>query len=364
VTSQNDTSDTSDSDRDGRLLAGVRDGTWLSGQDFPPLAYAVPGLIPEGLTLEVGPPKAGKSWLTLGLLLAVASGGVALGAIKVGEPRRVLYLALEDGDRRMQDRCRVLLGEPEIPPLFHYLTRIEPGSLLATIEAWMRRHPDTAMITIDTLGRVMPPAFQGESAYQRDYRVGAALKAQADACPGLSVVILHHDRKASADDFVDSVSGTHGLAGAADTIVVLCRARQSAEGSLKVTGRDVPENEYGLQVVGGTTWQLDGADLSAAAAAARTRTDTRAISDLSAQVLAAVRERPDGIYARDLVKRFGKDVYQYLGRLADAGRIDKRARGLYVPVSELSEVSEDQVSGGAVSDSDDAGVRNGEAAGQ
>ena len=108
-----DTSDGSDSDSDGELLAGVRDGAWLTAQDFPPLAYAIAGLIPEGLTLEVGPPKAGKSWLTLGLLLAVASGGVALGAIKAAPPRRVLYLALEDGDRRMQDRCRALLGPAE-----------------------------------------------------------------------------------------------------------------------------------------------------------------------------------------------------------------------------------------------------------
>ena len=137
------------------------------------------------------------------------------------------------------------------------------------------------MIVVDTLGKVMPPALQGESAYQRDYRVGAALKALADAHPGLAVLVLHHDRKANADDFVDSVSGTHGLAGAADTIVVLCRRRQSADGSLKVTGRDVPENEYALKVIEGKAWQLDGADLAAAAAAARKREDARALGDVS-----------------------------------------------------------------------------------
>jgi len=59
------------------------------------------------------------------------------------------------------------------------------------------------------------------------------------------------------------VSGTHGLAGAADTIAVLARKRQSAEGSLKITGRDVPENEYGLTIQDGMAWQLDGADLGA-----------------------------------------------------------------------------------------------------
>lgn len=347
-----DTPDGSDSVAGSDLLAGVRDGGWLSGQNFPPLAYAIDGLIPEGLTLEVGPPKAGKSWLTLGLLLAVASGGVALGSIKASPARRVLYLALEDGDRRMQDRCRALLGEPGIPPLFSYLTRIMPGTVLPTIEAWMHRYPDTAMVVVDTLGKVMPPASQGESAYQRDYRVGSALKAQADARPGLAVMVLHHDRKANAEDFVDSVSGTHGLAGAADTIVVLSRKRQSPEGSLKITGRDVPENEYALKVIEGKAWQLDGADLAAAAATARTREDARAISDVSAQVLDAIRQHPEGIRAGDLTGRFGRDVYQYLKRLTDAGRIDKVTRGLYVPigVSEPSEPSGGQVKGGSGSD--------------
>lgn len=340
-----DASDTSDGDAE--LIAGARDGGWLSQQDFPPLAYAVSGLIPEGLTLEVGPPKAGKSWLTLGLLLAVASGGVALGAIKASPPRRVLYLALEDGDRRMQDRCRALLGVPEIPGLFSYQTRIMPGKVLATIAAWMRRYPDTGMVVVDTLGKVMPPALMGESAYQRDYRVGAALKAQADAHPGLAVVVLHHDRKANAEDFVDSVSGTHGLAGAADTIIVLCRRRQSPEGSLKVTGRDVPENEYALKVIDGKAWQLDGGDLADAAAVARQREDNRALGDVSAQVLDAIRQHPGGLRAADLTPRFGKDVYQYLKRLTDAGRIDKLERGLYIPMrlSEVSEASDSQVSG-------------------
>lgn len=349
-----DTSDGYDSstgEDDARLLAGVRDGAWLSTQDFPPLAYAVNGLIPEGFTVEVGPPKAGKSWLTLALLLAVASGGIALGVIKAAPARRVLYLALEDGDRRMQDRCRALLEPGEaIPALFCYQTRILPGTVLQTIGAWMRRHPDTAMVVVDTLGKVMPPALQGESAYQRDYRVGSALKKIADDHPGLAVMVLHHDRKAAAEDFVDSVSGTHGLAGAADTVMVLCRKRQSTEGALKVTGRDVPEAEYALTIADGKTWQLDGTSLHAAAARAREREDTQDLADKTLRVLAAVRKHPEGIRAGELVPQFGKDVYQYLGRLAKDGRIAKGARGIYIPVSEPSEPSEQQDDADAESD--------------
>ena len=80
-------------DTPGTLLDGMRNGTWLDAQTFPPLQWAVPGLIAEGMGLLVGPPKLGKSWFALGVGLAVAQGGYALGKIRV-EQRPVLYAAL------------------------------------------------------------------------------------------------------------------------------------------------------------------------------------------------------------------------------------------------------------------------------
>ncbi len=61
--------------RDKELLAGVRTGEWLDQQVFPPLTYAIPGVIPKGFTVLAGAPKVGKSWFILSLCLAVASGG-------------------------------------------------------------------------------------------------------------------------------------------------------------------------------------------------------------------------------------------------------------------------------------------------
>jgi AAA domain len=214
-----------------RLLATLRTGAWLDAQVFPPLAYAVPGLIPEGSVLLVGPPKIGKSWLVLTVALAAAAGGNAL---SITIPKRpVLYLALEDGDRRLQDRCRKLLRGEAIPREFQYLLRPEQGRVIETITAWLdREHDIPPLVILDTLGRVMPPALPGETSYQRDYRIGTTLKRIADDHAGMCLLTNHHDRKAAADDWVDSVSGTHGLAGAADTIIVVTRARQRpADGS-------------------------------------------------------------------------------------------------------------------------------------
>jgi hypothetical protein len=99
---------------------------------------------------------------------------------------------------------------------------------------------------------------QGETTYQRDYRVGTGLKRIVDTYPGATLLINHHQRKAGAEDFVDAGSGTAGLAGAADTVIVLSRDRQEAAGLLKVTGRDVAEGEYAVTFKDGAVWELEG----------------------------------------------------------------------------------------------------------
>ena len=114
------------------------------------------------------------------------------------------------------------------------------------------RHPDTRLIVLDTLGRIMPLPLQGETTYQRDYRVAVALKRIADERPGLTIIVIHHSRKASADDFIDSVSGTHGLGrGGGHDHHSWSERRGKEEGILRVTGRDVIEADYAVKFRGG-----------------------------------------------------------------------------------------------------------------
>lgn len=316
-------------DPDG-LLAGLRSGWELEGLELPALRFAVPGLVPaEGLTLLVGAPKRGKSWLILDVALAVAAGGKALGAVNV-EPATTLYLALEDSDRRMKARARHLLGPGQpIPADFHYLTRMaHPARLLDTLRAFVVAHPDTALIIIDTLARVRPRTPAGMSMYDHDYLVASALKDLADT-HGVALVVVHHDRKAKSEDYVDDASGSHGLTGAADTIIVLDRPRGDADGVLKVTGRDVEEREYAMRMVGGAWQMLDGPppDLS--------------LGERSARVLAHVNAHQDGQRAEDVATALDLDqdtVRRYLSRLAEAGRLHRADRGLYTPVPSVPSV--------------------------
>jgi hypothetical protein len=331
---------------DADLLAELRDGDWLDRQTFPDLRYVVPTVLPEGFALLVGPPKIGKSWLVLSIALAAAAGGYVFGPIRVAR-RPVLYLALEDGDRRLQDRCRQLLhGEP-IPAAFEYLTRVQPGAVNDTIVAWLDRFPGSdenrPLVILDTLGRVMPPAMAGESSYSRDYRIGSGLKWIVDERPGMALLVNHHDRKAGGEDFVDSVSGTHGLAGAADTILVLDRKRNESTGLIRVTGRDVIEGEYALSFDSGC-WNLDGADFSAAAQSATSARATAGLGDRMADVIDFVNQFPDGIQAASVAENVGipaNTARTYLRRAVAANpqRLVSPKRGIYAPVASVASVA-------------------------
>ena len=57
------------------------------------------------------------------------------------------------------------------------------------------------------------------------------------------MLILHHCRKGASEDVLEEVSGTMGLTGVADGILVLNRSRNDNDAKVFVTGRDVSEQE-------------------------------------------------------------------------------------------------------------------------
>ena len=133
----------------------------LMAMEFPPPRWAVPGFLAEGVNLLAGPPKVGKSWLSLGLALSVAAGADALGSIPV-EAGPVLYLALEDTPRRLQSRMRKILDGRRAP---HGLTLATtcpplPEGGAAAIGGWLTRNPAARMVVVDVFAKVRgrPPA--------------------------------------------------------------------------------------------------------------------------------------------------------------------------------------------------------------
>jgi hypothetical protein len=219
----------------------------LMAATFPPARFAVPGLIPDGLTFFAGAPKLGKSWLALGLGIAIATGGRALGSIEV-DPGEVLYLALEDSPRRLQERLSMVLGSDAPPRGLHFETvwpRMGSGGAEA-IEGWIGEHPEARVVIVDVFTRIRAPEVKRSDLYRADYEAATELQTIATRT-GVAIVAIYHTRKTEAPDFVAMMSGTFGLAAGADTVLVARRGRGEADATLYATGRDITEQELALR---------------------------------------------------------------------------------------------------------------------
>jgi hypothetical protein len=217
----------------------------LKTKTFEPLRYILPGIVPEGAALLVSRPKLGKSWMVLDLAIATAAGRYTLGDLKPSQGA-VLYLALEDSERRLQRRMdKLLLGDwPEHLEFATEWPRADQGGL-AEIEAWIKARPNACLVIIDTLAHFRPLATgKTQSGYQDDYAALAPLQKLAGKY-GVAIVVVHHDRKMEAEDVFDTISGTLGLSGAVDTMLVM--KRQAGNVTLHVRGRDIEEAEKALQ---------------------------------------------------------------------------------------------------------------------
>jgi hypothetical protein len=300
--------------------------TWnaaeLMAVSFPEPTWAVPGIIAEGVNLLAGPPKVGKSWMSLGLGLSIAAGTPALGSVEV-EAGPVLYLALEDTPRRLQSRMRKVLAGRPAPTGLTLDTHCPPlpagGDLY--IGGWLDENPGARLVVIDVFTKVRGNAPAGvNSAYEADYAAMGRAKRIADTY-GVPVLVVHHVRKAAAEDFLATVSGTNGLAGAADAVLVLERARAQADGVLHVTGRDVDETDYALSfdADAGAWTLLDGP------AGDYLMQDTRAM------IARFVREQPGSRPAQiaDALQLKPATVRQTCKRMADDGQIRAATGGAY-----------------------------------
>lgn len=319
------------------------DARWLMAQDFPPTQYVIPGIIPEGMTLLVAAPKIGKSWLVLGLALSLHVGEKALGGVPTGAPRPVLYLALEDGPRRLQQRIRTL--NPEVvSPRLEFVTALVGGEVIPAIKEFISRNIDqNPVVILDTLGKVLPSTAATKSQYAADYDFLGALKATTDAEPGSSLIIVHHTRKSGGEDFLDAVSGTQGIAGAADTVLVLRRDRQEQNATLHVTSRDAKEGEYAMLLADNGAWTLNGGGLEAARAAAEAIKASTGVGDRMVDIVTCVVTAEQPVSRQEVVHLNphipATQVDVYLKRAVDGERIAKLSRGLYGPVRSVRSVS-------------------------
>ena len=225
-------------------------------QSKPPL---VDGLLYPGTYIFAGAPKLGKSFLMAQLAYHISSGTPLWNFdVKKGT---VLYLALEDDYRRLQERLYRMFGTESTDNLYFSVSASQLGNGLdEQLTRFMAEHPDTKLIIIDTLQKVREVGGDNYS-YANDYEIITRLKKFADSY-GICLLLVHHTRKQNSDDKFDMISGTNGLLGAADGGFILRKEkRTSNSATLEVSGRDQPDQKIYLNRNPETlVWELERAE--------------------------------------------------------------------------------------------------------
>lgn len=230
----------------------------LMDKSFPEPRWAIPGILPEGLNLLAGKPKKGKSIFALNIALSIALGGQALGKIPV-EQGAVMYLALEDTERRLQGRLKQMTNydyrAPDALYLFTKWPRMDDGGL-ELLEAKISSISNLRLVIIDTLQKFRKPTKGNANIYAEDYETVTKIKDVADRM-GVCILLIHHLRKAEASDIFDTLSGSLGLTGGTDGNLVMQNILGNT--TLHITGRDVEGIELAIELDNRMlTWQLLG----------------------------------------------------------------------------------------------------------
>ena len=229
------------------------DADTLQSTAYEPVSFVVDDLLPQGLHLLAGAPKIGKSWLALWLCLCAAQ-GKPLWTFAT-RPCEVLYLCLEDSFQRIQSRLFDLTEDA--PPTLHFAVMSQQlhNGLVEQIEQFLKEHPQTKLIVIDTLQRIRT-AGNDANPYANDYRDLSALKRIADA-HGIAILLIHHLRKEFADDVFSRISGTTAISGAVDSSFTLVEdKRGSGKATLSCIGRDIEYRELTLERNAENVWEL------------------------------------------------------------------------------------------------------------
>jgi hypothetical protein len=210
------------------------------------------------LILLAGRPKSGKSWLVLQLAKCIDTGLSFLG--RDVSKARVLYLALEDGERRVHDRVNTInwSSSNQASVLFRVANfdgqNGEPGPGLSQV----RRLADNYdLIIVDTLiATLSGSANENDNALMGSI-VGelARIAHETTTC----LLVIHHTSKASHEDIFSTLRGASSIRGSYDVGLLLVRDPGEREAILHAESRDLEVKPMTLkQARNGAGWQLLG----------------------------------------------------------------------------------------------------------
>lgn len=304
-------------------LAGLRSFTAdeLLSLDLPEPDWIVESVIPEGLSLLVAPPKIGKTFLALNVAVAVAGHGVALGKAPASGGR-VLYINLDGSLRGMQKRLGAMLRGESIPKNLHVVQeweRADEGGL-RRLDAFLRAYSDTKLVVIDVLQKFRPKGTNKRGVYEQDYEALGPLRQMCEE-HAVSIIVVHHTNKRTDGDELNAVSGSTGLAGAVENVLLLTKERGQVDAKLTVIPREEEEISLALSFDGHLqTWILRG------------NFDEFAKTKERQRILDLIRQHGRPMTAKEICDLLdgGSNVRRLLRKMVDAGTLAQpKQRGPY-----------------------------------
>jgi RecA-family ATPase len=234
----------------------------LAATEFPELDQIVEGLIVPGMSLLQGKPKVGKSLLVMEMVLSACMGRPAMMHFRCKQVPAVAFM-MEDPYRRLKDRQRAICdgkGPPDNLYWFDVTMRKHfNGDALGFIDSVVD-DTGTRIVVLDTFEKIRRhlklPKETGRI-YGDDYAAAALLQEWAQG-RNVALIVLHHDRKADGD-LIDRVSGTLGIAGAADQIIGMTSKAEGAHKRwfIETRGRDLEPREFEI-ALSGSRWMFIG----------------------------------------------------------------------------------------------------------
>jgi hypothetical protein len=243
-----------------RAMGGTRRFKDLDLSAQPPVTdWLVEGVLAAGdVTLLMGDPGLGKSWLTMSLATAVANGDDEWLNKAVHKQGPVLYIDEENPLDLIYSRFKRLGLTEEGVKNLHYLYR--PG-------VWVNKDPDAfyeeavaiepALIVIDSLSRIHNEDENSSSAMGRLFREGIVPMARET---GASVIVIHHSVKGSGLSSYQRSRGSGDITAVVDAAIdcspfsdkikmYLYKSRRQASGTIAYVDIIDDIDERGEEIV-------------------------------------------------------------------------------------------------------------------